>query len=305
MIRKNAKCYVAIVFLLVVTCLLKNADASEWIFYDNETPYASSASVFQGVRFTLPEGVVRAPLSAIRFYFTGTEPCEVTVHIVNADDMTHIVEPLEHPALNGWNEMDVSAYEAKVPHNFYIVVESGGCGYPMFDDEPDAMRSFKGQTLQGLTARLSYHLLIQAGIGDPLYVATVRTWAVEVEEKIKIRVDKKKRDTESFSWSEEWTLYEDGSVCLGPGLYGRWQQKKGRFIILMDREDIREMIENEVSYDLSNVNVATIVFSGWVRKNGRCKGKLKAFSNAYVFEYEDTGTVILKRRLNGEEIHGE
>lgn len=278
--------------------------APGWIYYDSGIPaHAGSSFKYQGVRFSLSEDVLKAPLLTIYFYYSSSiGQCPVTIHITSFDHRTELVTPIEYTAINGWNEIDVSDFNIFVPHNFYIILESHGCGYPLSDDEASADRSFKGRFLGSLNTRMSYNLLIRAEAGLPVSAPTLNQWVANVTEKVKIRIQNHPVISES-NYSEKWTLYTDGSFGTENNLYyGTWKQKGKNFRIFLDPEDIRKdiisMLENMFYNDIADVLVVKINFTWLEKRDGTIKGEYKAYASVY-FQDNGIGSIIIQRSFTG------
>jgi len=57
-----------------------------WLYYDNGiAANPSSFFKFQGVRFSLPDGIIRDQLLTIRFYYSCSGFCPVTIYITGHD----------------------------------------------------------------------------------------------------------------------------------------------------------------------------------------------------------------------------
>jgi hypothetical protein len=287
----------------IAICVSEAKAEPEWIYYDSgSADHAGSSFDYQGVRFSLANDVLTAPLLAVSFYYQGLESCTVTVHITSFDHVTELVSPIVCAALNGWNEVDVSDLNIAVPHNFYVILEGNGCGYPLLDDEDSVDRSFKGRFLESLNTRMSHNLLIRSEVGSPLSIPIFGEWNVYITDKTKIRVgghSKKSPD----SYPEKWTLYTDGSFKTENESYGTWQQKRNKFRIFLDPEDVREDMESLSEdildgEDVTDIIVTRMNFTWSEKKDGRIKGQNKAYAGMH-FDDNKTGSMIIQRKFTG------
>jgi hypothetical protein len=299
--------FVVILISVVMTVLLfvwEREAAADWIYYDDGVPaHAGSDFQYQGVRFSLPEDVLEAPLLTISFYYNcnGAGSCPVTLHITGSDHMAHLVEPIDYTAIDGWNTLDISDLNLTAPHNFYIILESHECGYPLMDDEPSAERSFKGRFLQSLNTRLSYNLLVWTEVGPPLSIPLLKQWKVYVKEKVKVKI-KPHSETIKNEYSERWALYPDGSFETEDYIYGMSKQKGKKYAVFLDPEDIRNEIwgmMEDISFDeIADVIVTKITFTWTERKDGSIKGKYTAYAGIN-FQNSGLATVIVNRTFKG------
>jgi len=294
---------VFIVFLsacLLIVCY-GNASA-EWLFYDDGAPeHESSDLPFQGVRFSLPDTMVRAPLLSIEFYYaTIYEFCPVTLSITDHDHSIPLGDPIGYSAVDGWNFLDVSQMGMTVPHNFYIVIENTGCGSPVLDSSLSMDRSFKGRHLASLTTRFSRNLVLRAEVGIPIDIPVYEEWRMAVNEKMILKGEEIGKQKIMSDHEELMILYEDGSLAMDNGLFGYWMQKGKKFRFSLDPEDLREFIAdllmNEFDSETSGVIVTKTDFTGKVKKNGLMQGTWKIFANVTLYD-SDTGTkVTIKKK---------
>jgi hypothetical protein len=297
----------AIVMTSVIFLGEKDA-AADWIYYDEGTAdNASSDFQYQGVRFSLPDDVVAAPLLTLTFYYKNNSAgaCPVTIHITGADHVTDLVPPVDCTAVDGWNELDISDLGLAAPHNFYIILEKHDCEYPsgylLMDTGPSSERSFKGKFLQSSNTRLSYNLLIRAEVGPPLSIPLFKQWNMEVTEKLKVRI-KHHSETVPNSYSERWTLYADGQFDTENYVYGMWKHKGKKYIVFLDPEDIRNEIwdiMDNISFDeVTDVIVTKSSFT-WIEKKDRSiKGKYRAYASIN-FQNSSFATITINRTFKG------
>lgn len=293
------------VVMTVILFIREREAAADWIFYDDGSPaYAGSDFQYQGVRFSLPEDVLEAPLLAISFYYNSNNAgsCPVTIHITDANHVTNLVAPIDYTAVDGWNTFDISDLNLAAPHNFYVILERHECGYPSMDDEPGAERSFKGRFLQSLNTRLSYNLLIRAEVGPPLSIPLLKQWDMSVKEKIKVSLKHHHSETTKNEYSERWTLYPDGSFETENYVYGMSKQKGKKYTVFLDPEDIRDeiwgMMEDISFDDIADVIVTKITFTWTERKDGSIKGKYRAYASIN-FQNIGLATLIVNRTFTG------
>jgi hypothetical protein len=294
---------VTVLLLLFVMIPAGQAEeASDWIFYDGGiAAHAGSSFKYQGVRFSLASDVLSAPLLTISFFYSHGQ-CPVTVHVTGPDHRTELVTPIKYTAIDGWNDIDVTALNILVPHNFYIILEGNGCGYPYTDDESSAYRSFKGKALRSLDTRLSHNLLIQAEAGSPVSIPALTRWDVKVVEKVKLSIKK----SSTINWNnyfEQWTLHSDGSYATENDLYyGSWKQKGSLFKIILDPEDTRtdiiKILENMLYDDIADVIVTKIDFTWTKKKNGTITGKCRIYA-AVRFPDNRAGSIFIERIFTG------
>lgn len=273
-----------------------------WLYYydDGTADNPSSTSKFQGVRFSLPDGVVKTQLFTIRFYYSCSDSCPLTIHITGYDHKTKLVAPISVLANDSWNEIDVSGYNILVLHNFYIILERDGEGVPYVDDnEDDEGRSFTGRYLASMDTLLSRNLLIAAELGSPVSIPILKEWNVSVTEKLTVSIKGHALEIDTNDYSEEWTLYADGSFATNSYLYGIWKQKGNKCTVSLDPEDMIDSIENIVDDYMSRLKVTKINFTWTERRDGTIKGSYKIYAGAFFENYNNLGTVILQGSFTG------
>jgi len=271
-----------------------------WLYYDNGiAANPSSFLKYQGVRFSLPDGVVKTQLLRIRFYYSCSGTCPVTIHITGHDHNTALTTPINYLANNSWNELDVSGYNIPVPHNLFIILENLGSGSPDIDNKNNVGRSFKGRYLSSMNTSLSHNLLIRAELGSPVSIPTLKEWNVGVTEKIKVRAYKHGSETTMHSYSEKWSLYTDGSFATESYLYGTWKQKGSKCIVSLDPEDMIDRLEKMFDGDVKDVRVKKISFTWKEQKNGTIKGIYNIYASAFFNKYNTLGTIILQGNFIG------
>ncbi len=274
--------------------------ALRWLYYDNGIAANPSSSFkFQGVRFSLPDGVVKTQLLTIRFYYFCLDFCPVTIYITGHDHKTALTTPINYLANNSWNEIDVSGYDILVPHNFYIILKNLGSGSPDIDNKNDVGRSFKGRYLSSMNTLLSHNLLIRAELGSPISIPVLKEWNMSVREKIKVHVQGHASETNVHDYSEKWTLYTDGSFATESNLYSIWKQKGSQFIVSIDPEDMVDIIEQMFDGQITNVKVTKISFTWKEAKDGTIKGSYKIYSGAFFMHYNGLGSIILQGNFIG------
>jgi len=300
--NKVATLIIAIASVIVVTAFADGTETtSEWLSYDDGTAaYTSSSSNFQGVRFSLPDDVVKTQLLSVSFYYSGPESCPLTVHITSFDHTTELITPIDYKAGNTWNNLDLSGYNLLVPHNFYVILELYNCGSPVMDDNENSARSFKGRFLQSLNTLLSHNLLIRSEIGPSISIPVTKEWDVNITERVKTKIKGHKTEIDVSDYTEKWTLFGDGSFQTDNKLYGTWRQKGSKLAFFLDPEDIGELIADNFPADVTSVLVTKIKFTGTEKKNGTIKGKYMAY--AIVHFHDDNGdnntaTVIIEKKF--------
>jgi hypothetical protein len=271
-----------------------------WLYYDNGiAANPSSFFKFQGVRFSLPDGVAKTQLLAIRFHYSCSDFCPVTIHITGHDHKTSLTTPINYLANNSWNELDVSGYNILVPHNFCIILKNLGSGSPDIDNKNDVGRSFKGRYLSSMNTSLSHNLLIRAELGSPISIPTLKEWDMSVTEKIKVHIQGHGSETNIHDYSEKWILYTDGSFVTESYLYGIWKQKGSKCIVSLAPEDMIDSIEHMFDGHIANVKVTRISFTWKETKDGTIKGSYKIYAGAFFKDYNDIGTIILQGNFIG------
>jgi len=294
----------AVMLLAVLIPAAEIQAAPDWLYYDNGTAADPSSSFkFQGVRFSLPDDVVKTQLLTVSFYYSG-EGCPVTVHVTSFDHNTDLITPVECSVVDGWNDVDLSASNLFVPHNFYVVLENQDqyCGSPEVDDDESSGRSFKGRFLQSLNTRLSRNLLIRSEVGPPASIPVANEWNVNITEKVKIKIKGQKPETDMSNPAEKWTLFDDGSFQKDDGIYGTWRQKGLKFAVSLDPEDIGDVIKGIFPEDVTEVLVTKISFTGSEKKDGTIKGKYKVYAGVHFHDENGNvkvGTIIIEQNFTG------
>jgi hypothetical protein len=304
--ERKIQIFLSLALLIFATVMLLSNPAegsSEWLVYDNYYPERSSPSFsYQGVRFSLSDGVVSAPLLTIRFYYsTSSLVCPVTVHITGHDYTKQLAEPITYNAVNGWNELDVSAFAISATHNFYIILESSVCGNPMLDDGTSYERSFKGRYLENLTSRCSSNLLIRAEVGEPILISEFNAFISSISEKIKVEIQGNGKQTFLNNYDETWNLYSEGSFEIDSKLYGLWDLKRSKYRFSFDPEDISEdiggMLEDMSYGENSDIIVTKESCAGKKKKDGSMSGTCTFYIKVYFNDFEAPGSVIIEKKF--------
>jgi hypothetical protein len=291
---------VTIAIVLVAAPVEAIETVSGWLYYDKGiAANTSAASQFQGVRFSLPDGVVESQLLTIRFYYYCSGTCPVTIHITGHDHTTALTTPINYVANNSWNEIDVSKSNILVPHNFYIILENPGSGIPAIDNENDVGRSFKGHYLSSMYTSLSHNLLIRVELGAPVSIPRLKEWNISVTGQMKISIQGNGSETNIHEYYEKWILYTDGSFAQENYLYGIWKQKGSKFIVSLDQEDMIDRIRNMADEHLANITVTKINFTWKENKNGTIRGSYKIYAGALFEDYNNLGMIILQGNFTG------
>jgi hypothetical protein len=293
---------ITIASVLAITAFAGGAETtSEWLSYDDDTATNSNSSFkFQGVRFSLPDDVVKAQLLTVSFYYSGPGACPVTIHVTSFDHRTELITPIDYSAGNEWNDVDLSADNLLVPHNFYVILESYNCGSPVMDDDESYGRSFKGQFLQSLNSPLPHNLLIRSEIGPSISIPVAREWDMNITEKVKTKMKGQKPEIDRSDYTETWTLFDDGSFQTDNELYGAWKQKRSKFAFSLDPEDIGELIAYNFPAEVTSVLVTKIAFTGTEKRNGTIKGKCKIYASVHFLDdnWENSiATVIIEKNF--------
>ena len=298
---------ITIASVVVITAFAGGTETtSEWLSYDDDTPTNSSSSFkFQGVRFSLPDDVVKTQLLTVSFYYSGPEACPVTIHVTGFDHSTELITPMDYSAGNGWNDVDLSVDNLLVPHNFYVILEIYNCGSPVMDDDESFGRSFKGQFLQSLNSPLPHNLLIRSEIGPSISIPVAREWDMNITEKVKTKIKGQKPEIDISDYTEKWTLFDDGSFQTDNELYGEWKQKRSKFAFSLDPEDIGELIADNFPFYVTSVLITNIKVTGTEKKNGTIKGKYKVYASVHFLDDNwdnSIATVIIEKNFAGHPI---
>ena len=152
---------------MVAGILLAGSVSGIEISYDDGVAQAGSGHAFQGVRFSLPGGMMSARLVTVRYQYANSS-ASLTIHFTQDDHLTALAPPMAHTnSAPLWEEVDVSASNIIVPQNFYVVLAWTGLNSnPVTDIANDAGRSFGGSSLANLTNSLSGDLLLRVGVVD-------------------------------------------------------------------------------------------------------------------------------------------
>jgi len=145
---------------------VQEAKASTEIAYDDGTPVSLAGSIFSGVRFSLPSGVVRAQIRTVRFRWSAY-PDTLIIHITGSDHVTELTTPIPVTTTSAaptFQDVDVWARGIIVTGDFWVVTEMvGTAGNPGLDATSNYPRSFGGISLAALTGQYSSgDLLIRA-----------------------------------------------------------------------------------------------------------------------------------------------
>lgn len=280
--------------LLIMIMHIPAVEASaEWLFYDTGSAVNPSSSfAFQGVRFSLPEETVKAPLQKISFHYSCSGSCPVTIHITSHDHKTKLMDSIDYAAGDGWNEIDMSGFALLVPHTFYVILERHETGSPVLDNETGAGRSFKGHFLASMSTPLSHNLLVRAEIGPPVMIPVLKQFDSEITEKTKVTIQGNGSETLVRLFSEKWTLFSDGSFMTENSLYGTWSQKGRKLIFSYDPEDIVNLLK-ELPYGNMNLSVVKILFRGTEKKDRTIRGSYKIYAGAHFHDYDSVGKILI------------
>ena len=297
--------FIALIIFLAFFITSADAQGSEWLYYDEgDAVHAGSSMPYQGVRFSLPDEIIRSPLLQVAFYYsTDAAFCPVNIYITDHSHSTILTDRMSHSAVNGWNYLDLSAFGISVPHNFFVILENRACGSLMLDNNELSVRSFKGNHLKSLITTLSHDLLIRAEIGEPWEIPVLKEWDVLISEKITIQQRGTPTQKIVKDFGETWTLYEEASFVTDNNIYGLWKQKKQKFQISLDPEEVREHLVDSLSDGLTNeisdVIVTKISFTGKVIADGTIKGTLKIFAKISFFDITNSAKVTVERKFTG------
>jgi hypothetical protein len=297
--------YLLTVFFLLFSMISADAQASEWLYYDEGDPvYAGSGLPYQGVRFSFSGDSVRAPLLQVAFYYsTDAAFCPVKIHITDHSHSTRLADRIFYDAVNGWNYLDVSMFGISVPHNFYVILENRKCGFLMLDNNDLSERSFKGNYLKSMTTRLSHDLLIRAEVGESAEIPVLKQWDVTISEQITVQQKGTATQKITRDFGETWTLYNEASIVMDNTMYGLWKQNKQKFQISLDPEEVREHLidglSNDLTREISDVIVTRTIFSGKVETNGTIRGTLKVFAKITFFDSDIPAKATIERKFLG------
>jgi hypothetical protein len=291
-------CFLLQISLLIVIAYIPVAEASaEWIFYDEGSAVnPGSSSKFQGVRFSLPEETVKAPLQKISFQYSCPGSCPVTIHITGHDHKTRLLNPIDYTAGNGWNEIDVSGFALLVPHTFYVILERYGTGSLLIDNETSAGRSFKGPFLASMNTLLSHNLLVRAEIGPSVVVPVLKKFDSLVTETTKVNIQGNAPEKFVRTFSEKWTLFSDGTFMTENYLYATWKQKGRKLLFSYDSEDIVNLLK-DMPYGKMTVSVAKISFNGAEKKDRTIRGSYKIYAGAHFHDYNSVGKILIEGKF--------
>lgn len=284
--------------------LIPSAVPAGWLSYDEGEPaHAGSGMRYQGVRFTLPDTSVRATLQQVSFYYATAAPsCPVKIHVTD-HGLSRMIPIRSFDAVDGWNFVDLTASTVAVPHNFYVVVENRKCGFLMLDNDEVSDRSFKGNHLKSLKTRLSHDLLIRAEIGEPLNIPLSQTWNVSVTEKRSIRQTGVPVRKDEYDFAETWRLFADSSLVIDDALFGAWRQKKQKFSVSLDFEEVRGylfvLLCDIFADTISDIIVTKASFTGIRSSDESIRGTLKLFAKISFFENAHSAKMSLERTYVG------
>ncbi len=296
----------AVVLSFIIIFLPGEGAASpQWLLYDDgEALHPGSSLRYQGVRFSLPDEGIRTPLLQVAFFYaTGNAFCPVKIHITDHTHSVHLADRISHNAVNGWNYLDLSFMGISVPHNYYIIVENKKCGFLMLDDHDVSDRSFKGNYLKSMTTRLSHDLLIRSEIGDIWDIPVRFAWNVSGSEHIILTQSGSPPQKIMREIGENWTLYTENSFVSHEKLYGTWKQKKQKFQVSLDFEEVRahlmESLPADFGREVADVIVTKILFSGKIADDGTIKGSLKIFAKISFFDSTNLAKVRVEKQFIG------
>jgi hypothetical protein len=296
--KPRSFCFLLKISLLIIVMHIPDGEASaEWLFYDTgSADNPGSSFKFQGVRFSLPEETVKAPLQKISFHYSCSGSCPVTIHITNHDRKTRLINPIDYTAVNGWNEIDVSGFALLVPHSFYVILERHGTGCPSIDNETSAGRSFKGTFLASMNTLLSHNLLVRAEIGPAVVIPVLKKFDSVVTETTKVNIQGNAPEKLIRTFSAKWTLFSDGTFMTENYVYGTWRQKGRKLLFSYDPEDIVNLLK-DMPYGKMTVSVAKISFSGMERKDRTIKGAYKIYAGAHFHDYNSVGKILIEGKF--------
>ena len=294
----------AIFFSMFFLFSFQTFASGEWIYYDDgEAVHAGSGMPYQGVRFSLPGDIVRAPLLQVSFYYsTNASSCPVTVYITDHSLSSMLLEPIVHDAVHGWNHIDLSLFDISVPHNFYVIIQNGSCGFPMLDDRQAGERSFKGNHVRSMTTRLYHALMIRAEIGEPLHIPVHSEWDMAVSDKVTVKQAGFPTRTIVNQTAGNWTLFAEQSFTEENGLYGILRQKGKKIQVSLDPEDVRtyviEIISGHLTTQIADAVVTKMSFTG-KSSDGTLKGSFKIFARIVFDDNNKPGKIIIERKFTG------
>jgi len=298
------KC-ISLLLFLAFFITSTEAHASEWLYYDEgDAVHAGSGLPYQGVRFSLPNDNIRAPLLQVAiFYATNAEFCPVEIYITDHSHYARMADRIYYDAVNGWNYLDLSMFDISVPHNFYVILKNGKCGFPMLDNNDLSDRSFKGNYLKSMKTQLSHDLLIRAEIGEPWEISVLKQWDVFISEKITVQQRGAATQKILKDFMETWTLFTENSFTTDNNIYGLWKQKKQKFQISLDPEEVREhLIEslaNDLTDEIADVIVTKISFTGKMALDETIKGTFRVFAKISFFDSNASAKVTIERKFGG------
>lgn len=294
----------AIFFSLFFLFSFQTAATGEWIYYDDgEAVHAGSGMPYQGVRFSLPGDVVRAPLLQVSFYYsTNAASCPVSVYITDHSLSSILLDPIVHDAVHGWNHVDISLFDISVPHNFYVILQTGSCGFPMLDDRQAGERSFKGNHVRSMTTRLYHDLMIRAEIGEAWHIPVHSEWDMAVSNRITVKQAGSPTRRIVNQTAGKWILFTEQSFAEENGLYGILRQKGKKVQVSLDPEDVRtyiiEIISSHLTAQIADAVVTKMSFTG-KSSDGTLKGSFKIFAGIVFDDSSKPGKIVIERKFTG------
>ena len=143
------------------------ASCTEVSYDDGEfTRFAETAcpscSNFAAVRFSLPEGIPSASITAVRFYYQANG--ETDIHITGTDTIQDLMAPIKYSvSAQGWQSVDISG--VSVDGDFYVMLRQrvGSAGS---DYWADGGRSYIAENPGSMQPWDRGDIMIRATLGD-------------------------------------------------------------------------------------------------------------------------------------------
>jgi hypothetical protein len=147
------------------------------LFYDDGIVVAflkevcGSCETYEGVKFSLPEGMQSATLTSVRFYFNpGAGGSAFQLHITGADPTKDLI-PFQEYQANGKGWATVAVPEVSVGKDFWVIIRRmkapASVAYDQFNNN---LRSFSGSDPSALSQWQRGDLFIRASIRADLHV---------------------------------------------------------------------------------------------------------------------------------------
>lgn len=142
------------------------------VFVDWVSKVCDSCGNFQGVRFSMPAGLVRATIASVRFYSKPARPgAEVYLYVKGADRVTDLIPRILYKiGGTGWHTVNLTGAEAT--GDFWVLVQRPGESPTTLGSDywNDNGRSFTGEHPTTLQAWKTGDIMIRATIIQEIHV---------------------------------------------------------------------------------------------------------------------------------------